>query len=299
MDMNRSAALVACAAVLAACGGGAAASTRAATSAPGVFGYDPASPLAYRDRGVRNSGWPKVHDVSFASPKGGRVTAYLVVPRGSGRHPAVIWMHGSGADRRELLVPAAWVSARGAVGLAIDAPEARTPAPKMPRGPAAFEKTRDLTVQNVVDLRRAVDVLLARPDVDPARIAFAGYSSGARIGAILAGVDHRIRWFDLLSGGATPVSAYVRAAPAALKSRVRRDFEVVDPLRYVRRAAPSRLFFQNGRRDTVVPRAALVALASAASSPKEIRWYPAGHGLNAQALRDQRAWLTRVLGLHA
>jgi dienelactone hydrolase len=297
--MSRPAALVACVAILACCGGGTAVSTRAAAPAPGVFGYDRAAPLAYRDRGVLNTGWPKVHDVSFASPKGGRVTAYLVVPRGSGRHPAVIWMHGSGGGRRDLLVPAAWLSARGAVGLAIDAPDARTPAPKMPRGPAAFEKTRDLTVQNVVDLRRAVDVLLARPDVDPARIAYAGYSSGARVGAILAGVDHRIRWFDLLSGGATPVSAYVRAVPAKLRARLRRDLVVVDPLRYVRRAAPSRLFFQNGRRDRVVPHAALVALARAASSPKEIRWYPADHGLNAQALRDQRSWLTRVLGLRA
>ena len=297
--MSRPVALVAFVVVLACCGGETAASTRAAAPAPGVFGYDRAAPLAYRDRGVANTGWPKVHDVSFASPKGGRVTAYLLVPRGSGRHPAVIWMHGTGGDRRDLLVPAAWLSARGAVGLAIDAPEARKPAPKMPRGPAAFEKTRDLTVQNVVDLRRAVDVLLARPDVDPARIAFAGYSSGARIGAILAGVDHRIRWFDLLSGGATPISAYVRAAPAKFRARLRRDLEVVDPLRYVRRAAPSRLLFQNGRRDRVVPHAALVALARAASSPKEIRWYPADHGLNGQALRDQRAWLTRALGLHA
>ena len=295
--MRRRAALLACAAILAAGGGANGAPKPAAAAGSGVFDYDRAAPLALRDRGVLNTGWPKVHDISFASPKGGRVTAYLVVPRGKGPHPAVIWMHGSGGDRRELLVPAAWLSARGAVGLAIDAPEARRPAPRMPRGPAILEKTRDLTVQNVVDLRRAVDVLLARADVDPARIAFAGYSSGARVGAILAGVDHRIGAFDLLSAGATPVSAYLKVAPPKLRARLRRDLSVVDPLRYVRLAAPSRLFFQDGRRDRIVPHAALVALARAASRPKEVRWYPADHGLNGQALRDQRAWLTRVLGL--
>src|SRR2546423_6090586 len=296
--MRRPAALLACAPILAADGGANAAPKPAAATDSGLFGYDRTAPLALRDLGVLNTGWPKVHDISFASPKGGRVTAYLVVPRGKGPPPAVIWMHGSGGDRREQLVPAAWVSARGAVGLAIDAPEARKPAPRMPRGPAAFEKTRDLTVQNVIDLRRAVDVLLARPDVDPARIAFAGYSSGARVGAILAGVDHRIGAFDLLSAGATPISAYVKAAPAKLRARIRRDLSVVDPLRYVRLAAPSRLLFQDGRRDQVVPHAALVALPRAASRPKEIRRYAADHGLNGQALRDQRAWLTRVLGLH-
>jgi fermentation-respiration switch protein FrsA (DUF1100 family) len=78
---------------------------------------------------------------------------------------------------------------------------------------------------------------------------------------------------------------------------VRRDLRDVDPLRQIAHAAPSKLFLQDGRRDSVVPRTALDGLIRSASKPKQVRWYDADHGLNEQALRDQRAWLTRELGL--
>ena len=35
----------------------------------------------------------------------------------------------------------------------------------------------------------------------------------------------------------------------------------------------------------------------AASEPKEIRWYDAGHFLNEQARQDRMAWLGERLGL--
>ena len=71
----------------------------------------------------------------------------------------------------------------------------------------------------------------------------------------------------------------------------------IDPLRYVRRAAPAALLFQDGRRDRIVPRQALLALAHAGSRPKQVRWYPSGHGLDKEAYRDQLRWLSRELGL--
>ena len=42
------------------------------------------------------------------------------------------------------------------------------------------------------DLRRALDVLLAQPGVDPKRIAYVGHDFGAMYGAVLAGVDRRV-----------------------------------------------------------------------------------------------------------
>jgi dienelactone hydrolase len=209
----------------------------------------------------------------------------------------VIYAHGAGGDRAQLVVPATWMAARGAVALTISAREARGPRPAAPRGPRALERARALFVQNVVDLRRAVDVLRSLPSVDPQRIAFVGWSAGARLGAVVAGVDHRVRAFDLMSGGATPTAEYLRAAPPALRARARAVLDELDPLRWVRRAAPSALFFQDGRRDEVVPHAALVTLARAGSEPKRLRWYDAGHALNARAYRDQLAWLSSRLGL--
>ena len=45
-----------------------------------MFAYDRRLPLDMRETGVENRDGARVHDISYASPKGGRVTAYLVVP---------------------------------------------------------------------------------------------------------------------------------------------------------------------------------------------------------------------------
>jgi dienelactone hydrolase len=277
------------------CAGGAGGHARAAR--PGLFDYDRSESLGFRDRGRINHGYPiAVRDISYASPKGGRVPGYLIVPPGRGRRPAVIYMHGSGGTRLDFVVPGTWIAARGAVALTIASPAARSREPAV-AGARSLARQRDLTVQNVVDLRRAVDLLRSLPEVDPNRIAYVGYSAGARTGAILAGVEHRIKAYDLLSGGASPPAEYVRAAPQRLRARITRVLGSVDPLRYVRRAAPGTLFFQDGRRDRVVPRKALVALARAGSRPKQVRWYDAGHGLDKQAYQDQLRYLSRRLGL--
>ncbi len=282
--------------LLTGCGG-----TRTAephTPARGIFDYDHSAPLLLRDRGLINKGYPiEIHDVSYASPRGGRVPGYLVVPPVRGRRAAVIFMHGSGGSRDQFLLPAVWMAARGAVGLTISSPFDRAPRPAIPRGLRGVERQRDLTAQNVVELRRAVDLLSSLPYVDGSRIAYVGWSAGARTGALLAGVEHRIRAYDLISGGATPISRYAAAAPRRLRKAVAAALGAVDPLRFVRRATPSELFFQDGRTDGVVPRAALVALARAASRPKRIRWYDAGHAPSPRAYRDLLAWVSARLSL--
>jgi dienelactone hydrolase len=276
------------------CGGGKAAATR-----PSLFAYDRSAPLGLRDRGRVNRSYPiQVRDVSYTSPRGGRVSAFLVVPPGKGPFPGVLYLHGSGEDRTSLVVPAAWLAARGAVGLAIDSAFVKASGPEPADPVRRLERERDLTAQTVVDLRRGVDLLASLPQVDATRIGFVGYSGGAKIGAILAGVEPRIRAFDLMSGGSAAVGTFAADAPPSLRGPVRRVLGEVDPLRFVRRAHPSALFFQDGLDDTVVPHAQLAALAGAGSEPKRIRWYPADHSLDAQAFRDQLAWLSRELGIH-
>jgi hypothetical protein len=57
------------------------------------FDYDRAAPLDIKETGVEHRGKIAVHDISCASPKGGRVPAYLVVPQGPGPFAAIIWGH--------------------------------------------------------------------------------------------------------------------------------------------------------------------------------------------------------------
>ena len=253
--------------VLAACGG--------SGGEQGTFAYDRTQPLDFRDVRVVNHGYPiKVHDVSFASAKGGRVHAYLIVPPGRGPFPAVIWAHGSGVTRSDLLVQATWFAARGSVELVPDDPFERNPALYTPTARAL----RAAVIQEIVDLRRMVDLLRSLPYVDPKEIGYTGLSLGARYGAFLAGAEPRIKVFDLQSGRAGSFAADL------------------NELTWIRRARAA-FFFQLGRHDELIPRAALLALAQAAPKPKTVRWYDAGHGLNTAAVHDQLRWLAKELGL--
>ena len=251
---------------LAACGG---------TSPPATFAYDRHEPFRYANAGRVNHDYPiRIYDVSFASARSGRVHAYLVVPPGEGPFPAVIWAHGSGGTRDDLILPATWLAARGAVSLVVDDPFERDPSLNY----ASDERQLAAITQQIVDLRRTVDLLQSRRDVNPKRIGFMGLSFGAMQGAVLSGVDSRIRAFDLQSG------------------RGRAFGPGLDDLAWIKRSHAAFLF-QLGLHDQVVPRAQLVALAKAAPEPKEIRWYDAGHPLNLRANHDQLRWLAHELGL--
>jgi fermentation-respiration switch protein FrsA (DUF1100 family) len=258
----------------------------------GLFAYDRSAPLGVRVGRVVNPGAPvRVRDFSYASPRGGRVQALLVLPpaaRGRGPFPAVVYMHGAGRDRTELLPFAVALADRGFVALTLSSPDVE---PKT--GIEGVRQFRDFYVHDVVDVRRAVDVLRSLPQVRSEPLGYVGFSYGAILGGILSGVEHRIRAYDLMSGGAN-LGSSAGVAPR-YRREVERLIDSVDPGRYVGDAAPSRLFFQDGRRDEVASRRSLVALYEAASKPKRIRWYDAGHTLNAKAVDDQLAWLQSEL----
>jgi dienelactone hydrolase len=261
----------------------------------GVFSYDAAAPLQYVDRGRVNSSDSAlaVHDVSFTSG-GRRVDGYLVVPPGHGQRPAVVFVHGSGGDRTELLPQAGWLASRGVVTLTITAPSAT--AQSSATTPAQLlGEMRAVSIADVVAVRRAVDLLRSLPVVDSGRIGYLGWSAGARTGALVAAAEPRLRALVLLSAGAAPISAYAAAAPLSLRPRVRRELGSVDPIRWVARARPRSLLLEDGRRDAIVPHAALLNLVHAAPRGTTVRWYDAPHALDRAAYRDAFNWLTRKL----
>lgn len=280
--------------LVAGCGGG-----DSKPEARGPFDYDRDASLEFQDKGRVNGNYPiEIRDVSFASPGGDdRVTAFLVKPPGKGPFPGVILVHGAGADRQQLVVQATWLAGRGAVALVVDSPFARNPGIQFPEGLPGLRVERDLIVKNVQELRRAVDVLEEHAGVEDEKIGYIGYSAGARTGAILAGNEDRVDAYVFISGGSAPVSEVTKAVPPDVRSDVEMILTEVDPLRHIREAAPAKIRFQNGRRDEVVPRAALLALYRAASKPKEIRWYDATHEPTAAVYRDTLSWLTKELGL--
>jgi len=259
------------------------------------FSYDASAPLHYVDRGRVNKASVRlaVRDVSYES--GNRtIEGYLLVPPGTGRRPAVVFVHGAGGDRSELLGPAAELAKRGVVALTISAPSqsVRT-TPSTLEGLLA--QARSLTVNDVVAVRRAVDVLQTLPQVDPDRIGYLGWSAGARLGAVVAAAEPRIKALVLVSAGADPLSAFVAQVTVEARQRVRTVLGSVDPLRYIALAKSGSLLLEDGRRDEVVPHKALLNVVHAAPAGTAVRWYDAPHALNNQAYRDAFDWLAQKL----
>jgi dienelactone hydrolase len=252
--------------------------------------------LAVRDAGVVGTGPVAVHDVSYASG-GRRLAAYLVVPPLHGRLPAVIVLHAAEGSRASLLPWARWLAARGAVALAVDAPAGRVDPSSLGSGMTGLRRQHALTVQTVADLRHAVDLLASRPDVDAGRIGFIGWSFGARTGALLAGVEHRIRAYDLISAGAEPVAAEVASAPPDVRPEATKLLTDIDPIHGVGRSLPGTVFLQDGAADEIVPQPALDAVAEAAPKGSRVKWYAGGHAPGTAELRDSLAWLSGRLGL--
>ncbi len=60
---------------------------------------------------------------------------------------------------------------------------------------------RDWTLRYIKDLRRTIDYLETREELDREKLAFYGYSWGARIGAIAGAVEDRLRLLVLAHGG--------------------------------------------------------------------------------------------------
>jgi len=282
------------AAVLAACG--ASATERPADGLPRLdFSYDSSAPLQYVDRGRINESSVRlaVRDISYSSGKR-TIQGYLVVPPGSKRRPAVVFVHGSGGDRSELLGLAAELARRGAVALTISAPsQSVTSTPRTLDG--LLDQARSLTVADVVAVRRAVDVLQGLPEVDADRIGYVGWSFGARVGAVVAAAEPRVKALVLVSAGAEPLSAFVAQAPAGARQRVRTVLGSVDPLRYISWAKSGSLLLEAGRRDEVVPQNALRNVIHAAPKGTAVHWYDAPHALNERAYRDAFDWLAKKL----
>ena len=271
-----------------------------------LYDYDRAAPLQLTEAGVETREGVEVHDISYASPKGGRVAGYLVTPPGRGPFAGILFMHGAGGNRKGMLAQAIAYAKTGAVCLTIDAAMSGSraiPGEKF-LDYQKPERTRDAFIQTVIDSRRAVDLLLARSDVDPRRLAFVGGSFGAFIGGVLSGVEKRIHAFALASAPASINDATVETVVAARRTlppdELQRSFAIIDAvaaIHYAAHAAPSALLLQNGTKDAGVPRESAERLHQAASEPKTLQWYEAGHGLNPQAVEDRAEWLRKQIGI--
>ena len=271
------------------------------------FTYDRGVSLNVKQTSVKVLDGVTIQDITYTGSDGDTVPAYLVIPQGSGKFAGVIWGHwlmpgAANSNRKEFLEEAVELAPAGVVSLLVDAPQSRPDFKEMP-DPV-------LVAQQVVDLRRGLDLLLSRSDIDASRIAYVGHSWDAGIGAILDATDKRFAAFVLMSGPLSMTKRILSSPDMAALRKTNDTAEVkkvedslkadawADPGSYTSKLGPAPALFQYALHDEEwVPLASAKDYAAEASGPKTVEFYDADHALNAKARLDRDSFLRKTLQL--
>jgi uncharacterized protein len=274
-----------------------------------LFAYDASAPLNLKQTVDSTKNGVEFSTISYGSPDGGSVPGIMTRPVGRpGLRPGVVVMHPSSAPTLPVtgamlaIGEARALAQRGAVVIAIDAPAARRSASTALTFTAQDRRDQ---IQLMKDLQRAVDVLVAQGNVDPARIGFTGYSYGAIVGVQFVGIERRLKAAVITAGFGGWVTMAtdknriqnLSAVSCATRNAWFRDNTPIEGIRFIPGASPTALLFQIARFDTAVLPEDAQAAYDAASSPKAALYYDTGHAFNPQAGTDRYAWLAKQLGI--
>ena len=217
-----------------------------------------------------------------------RVIAYLFIPKGaSPPYETVVYFPHSGAqtfhrveDNQFMLIEFLVKS-----GHALMFPIYKDTYERLGTPPEeGTVAERDETIQQAKDLRRAVDYLETRPDIDSSRLAYYGISWGATQGAIMTAVEPRFKAAVFAAGGCNNA----RVLPEA------------DPMNFAPRAKVPVLMI-NGRYDFAIPletcQEPFFRLLGAAPQNKKHVLFDTGHSPpQLPVMKEALDWLDRYLG---
>jgi dienelactone hydrolase len=278
------------------------------------FDYDSHAGLEMRETDVHKRDKVRLIELNYAGASGDRVPAYLLIPPGNGPFPAIIWGHwlmkGSPLANKDEFMDEAIVLARsGVVSLLIDAPQVRHDWVEDKGGTlATIKQQSEAAAHQVTDLRRGVDLLYLRHDVDRKRIAYVGHSFSAHVGAILAGVETRISAYVLMASGySDEEDAFASKDPQTIAHikevgednfhEYFREYAWDDPVYFLGHTDRESIFLQFASGDPISKEMAQKYLDRFSAKDKKMEFYNAPHALNAAARLDRDRWLQKHLGI--
>jgi len=246
-----------------------------------------------------------VEDVAYGADTAdiGEVEALLVRPDDGSRVPrscaAILfwhWLDGEAPDgnRSEFREEASALTKLGVVSLL---PQGRFPWTIDPSGAAADTAQIELEVARLV---AGLDLLAARPEVDPARIAVVGHDFGGMYAILAAAADPRVR--SLVVIAATPRwSDWFLPFWSIDEDRIDylRATRSLDPIEQMAAISPRQVLLQFGQRDFyVAPMSAFGLRRAAGGDAVELKMYDAEHNMrHPDARSDRLAFLSRALEL--
>jgi dienelactone hydrolase len=278
------------------------------------YEYDPKSGLDLRETNVEKRGDVRMIELNYAGANGDRVPAYLLIPSGKGPFAGIVWGHwlkpGSHlTDKDEFLEEALVLARAGVVSVLVDAPQVRHDfAPEKDKNSFdALRQQGEAGGHQVIDLRRAVDLLYARADVDRHRIAYVGHGWDAHTGAILAGVETRVDSFVLMGGSYSTEETYFASKdPKILAQRKQIGDEALheyfheyawdDPAYFLGHTDRESFLLQFASGDSISKEQAQKYLDAFSAKDKKLEFYDGGPAFNAAARLDRDRWLQKQLG---
>jgi dienelactone hydrolase len=247
-----------------------------------------------------------VEDVTYAGTDGLGVEAYLIRPDWPADAPAAEsgpgilfwhWLDTSAPDgnRTQCVDEATALARAGVVSLL---PQGRFPWTITPSAAAADARAIDAEVGR---MRAGIDLLVARDDVDPDRLAVVGHDFGGMLAAVEAADETRLRALVLIA--ATPrwgdwFLPFWEIADDRIDYL--RALRPVDPIERIGDAAPASVLFQFGTRDFYIASMTGREFHAAAPPDSQRLEYETGHDMRLPKIRSDRlAFLANSLGFSA
>lgn len=254
------------------------------------YADDSARPLAVKAGSAQALDGARLLRFSYLSAPGQRVPALLFTPlRASATHPApcLVLLHGLGGSKETMAGLALFAAKSGYASLAIDEYGQGARTPIKPSTQSQGEQLATTVHQSALDVRRGLDYLQTRPDINSKRIGLCGISLGAIIGTVTSGVDPRLKATALISGGGDwgLILRTLSANRTEVGGRSTAGFKNADwnrlsvllapedPLTFAPHIAPRALLMVGGRKDTTIVVPSQQELYDAARDPKEIQWF--------------------------
>lgn len=141
--------------------------------------------------------------------------------------------------------------------------------------------------QSVLDVRRSVDWIQSRPELDPSSIGIYGTSLGSLVAELASAVEPRFSHAAFVLGGADFAhilwnsSRVVRERDALRRKgftedRLRERLRAIEPLEFLPKGRMKSAFVVSARFDTVIPPEDARKLIAALDKPK-VLWLDTGH----------------------
>ena len=162
----------------------------------------------------------------------------------------------------------------------------------LPQGPEALAENPELFAGAIAqageDIRRTIDLLSARPEVDSKKIGITGVSLGGIIAAAAAGADPRLHRAGLILAGGDllpiiyharetrPLSQMLQKLPAMERASIEAKITRADPLQFApalrKRAEAGQVLMINASEDEVIPKLCSDKLAKALGITDRVVW---------------------------